>query len=283
MNAGEVLLHEQNYYPGIKVAAEQLGVKTYGAPLSEDGLDLDVLTKLVVTHKPKLLYLTLNNQNPTCIQYSDKQRVALLAMAQKHNFYIIEDDVNYCLPHEWKEPLWNLSLSRVSDSQPQRVIYLSSLSKLFSGGLRQGFVLIPQPLRPQIKLALYSQCWMVSPLNIELATRIISSKSLMGDRDKLIAHRQQLCIEMSERLGLINRWRGLNGWIQLKPSIKAHHVVTSLASSGILVRHGDDFDNHDNHIRLSIGGANSNAEFTAALLEIESCITNLSQNTYSVV
>ncbi|WP_076409476.1 PLP-dependent aminotransferase family protein [Shewanella sp. UCD-KL12] len=283
MQAGEVLLHEENCYPGIKLASRQLGITSYGAPLSQDGLDLDALLKLVKKHQPKLLYLTLNNQNPTCIQYSDEQRHALLKLAQEHDFYIIEDDVNYCLPHEWKGPLWNLSVKQTTKERPHRVIYLSSLSKLFSGGLRQGFVLIPEPLRPKIKQALHSQCWMVSPLNIELATQLISAKALMGDREKLIAHRQQRCIEMCERLGLTSNWRGLNGWVQLMPGVKAHHLVTSLASSGILVRNGDDFDNHDNHIRLSIGGANSETEFESSLLQIESSITNLSQNTYSVV
>ena len=283
LKAGDTLLHEQNCYPGIRLAAQQLGLNSIGVPLTHDGLDLDALVKLVIEHQPKIIYLTLNNQNPTCIQYSDAQRETLLDLAQQHDFYIIEDDVNYCLPQEWKAPLWNLALSRKSKAFPLRVIYLSSLSKLFSGGLRQGFLLIPERLKPQIKRALHSQCWMISPLNIELATQLISTKSLMGDRDNLIAQRQKLCIEMSERLGLNSRWRGLNGWMQLKAPIKAHHVVTSLASTGILIRNGDDFDNHENHIRLSIGGANSNAEFEASILAIESCILTLTQNAYSVM
>ncbi|AQS36572.1 transcriptional regulator, GntR family [Shewanella psychrophila] len=283
LKPGDTLLHEANCYPGIRLAAQQLGVHNIGVPLTHDGLDLEALAQLVVEHQPKIIYLTLNNQNPTCIQYSDAQRETLLHLAQQHDFYIIEDDVNYCLPQEWKAPLWNLALTKKSSSAPQRVIYLSSLSKLFSGGLRQGFLLIPEQLRPQIKLALHSQCWMISPLNIELATKLITTKSLMGDREKLIAQRQAMCIDMSERLGLKNRWRGLTGWLQLKSPVKAHHVVTSLASSGILIRNGDDFDNHDNYIRLSIGGASSNVEFEASLLAIESCILNLTQNAYSIM
>ncbi|MBL4817469.1 MAG: PLP-dependent aminotransferase family protein [Shewanella sp.] len=283
LKPGDTLLHEANCYPGIRLAAQQLGINSLGVPLTHDGLDLDALTQLIIEHRPKIIYLTLNNQNPTCIQYSDAQRETLLDLAQQHDFYILEDDVNYCLPGEWKAPLWNLALSRKSKDSPLRVIYLSSLSKLFSGGLRQGFLLIPEPLKPKIKLALHSQCWMISPLNIELATRLISSKSLMGDRENLIAHRQKMGFEMSERLGLKHRWRGLNGWLQLKSPVKAHHVVTALASSGILIRNGDDFDNHDNYIRLSIGGASSNAEFETSLLEIESCIINLTQNAYSVM
>lgn len=283
LKSGDVLFHEEYCYPGISVATRQLGVQSVGVPLKADGLDLDALSAMILTHRPKLLYLTLNNQNPTCIQYSDEQRRALLSLAQAHDFYIIEDDVNYCLPHEWKTPLWNLALEQDSDPKMHRVIYLSSLSKLFSGGLRQGFVLIPKPLRAQIKLALHSQCWMVSPLNIELAVQIISSKTLMGDRDKLIAHRQQRCIEMSERLGLTHRWRGLNGWLKLEYPLKAHHVVTALASTGVLIRNGDDFDNHENYIRLSIGGANNDREFDHALAQIESSIVKLTQNAYSVV
>lgn len=283
LQPGETLLHEANCYPGIKVAAQQLGINCFGVELTDDGLDFDSLTKQVKQHKPKLLYLTLNNQNPTCMQYSDCQRNSILEMADANDFYIIEDDVNYCLPEEWKPPLWNQSRQAIIENKVERVIYLSSLSKLFSGGLRQGYMLVPQPLRAKVKLALQSQCLMVSPLNTEIATRLITSKALMGERETLIRQRQAFCFAMGERLGLTQKWRGLNGWIKLPAPVKAHHLVTALASKGILIRNGDDFDNHDNFIRLSMGGIVNSTDFEHSILEIESTIINLSQSTYSIV
>ncbi|MFT5234875.1 MAG: DNA-binding transcriptional MocR family regulator [Shewanella sp.] len=278
----DLLMYEENCYPGIRVAANQLGLNSMSIPLTDSGVDLEALTTLVELHQPKLLYLTLNNQNPTCIQYCMAQRETLLSMAIEHDFYILEDDVNYCLPEEWHLPLWQQAQEHSPQAQ-SRVIYLSSLSKTFSGGLRQGFILLPEALIGPVKLALHSQCWMVSPLNMEIAARLINTPALYGDRDQLIRERQVLAIAMGERLGLQHRWRGLNGWLKLKPPLKAHHVVTALAAKGIMVRNGDDFDNHDNHIRISIGAAQSMDQFMKSLHEVETTIKTLSQSAYSVV
>ncbi|NRD74456.1 PLP-dependent aminotransferase family protein [Shewanella sp. VB17] len=282
LNDSDLLMYEENCYPGIRVAAKQLGLHSVSMPLTDSGLDLTALKILIDKHQPKLLYLTLNNQNPTCIQYSKAQRQALLSLAIEHDFYILEDDVNYCLPEEWHPPLWQQAQAHSTQAQA-KVIYLASLSKIFSGGLRQGFILLPEPLISPVKLALHSQCWMVSSLNMEIATRLINTPALNGDRDKLIRERQTLAIAMGDRLGLQHRWRGLNGWLKLNPPLKAHHVVTALAAKGILVRNGDDFDNHDNHIRISIGAAHNLEHFIQSLAEVEDTIKTLSQSVYSVV
>lgn len=279
LSKGDVLLHEQYSYPGVRICAKQLGVNSIGVPLTTDGLELARFEALVQIHQPKLVYLTLNNQNPTCIQYSDEQRLKLLELAQQYQFYIIEDDVNYCLPEEWHTPLWQLA----KDLDIPRVIYISSLSKLFSGGLRQGFMLVPEALIAPIRLAIHSQCWMVSPLNVEIACLLIKKGQITANRDAIVRQRQNLCIAMGQRLGLAQRWRGLNGWLQLPEDLKAHHLVTALAAKGVLIRNGDDFNCHDNFIRLSLGGAENEAQFQHALDCIESTCQTLMQNAYSVV
>jgi DNA-binding transcriptional MocR family regulator len=281
MKPGDTLLHEQYCYPGIRVAAKQLGLANIGVPMTDEGLDLEALEQLVQRHSPRILYLTPNNQNPTCICYSQPQRQAILELAKRYEFYIIEDDVNYCLPEERLPPLWNLEAD--SDEHDKRVIYVSSLSKLFAGGLRQGFMLLPPPLMGTISQALHGQCWMVSPLNIEIACQILAKDALSGNRDQQIRRRQAQSIAMGERLGLVQRWRGLNGWLQLPTGVKAHHAVTALAMKGILVRNGDDFECHDNCIRLSIGGVHDDGVFTSVLGEIEATLQHLARSAYSVV
>lgn len=279
LSKGDVLLHEQYSYPGVRICAKQLGITSIGVPLTDEGVDLARFEALVQLHNPKLVYLTLNNQNPTCIQYSHKQRLKLLELAELYEFYIIEDDVNYCLPEEWHIPLWQLAQQKAVP----RVIYISSLSKLFSGGLRQGFILVPEALIAPVRLAIHSQCWMVSPLNVEIACQIIKKGNITATRDAIVRQRQSQCIAMGERLGLKQRWRGLNGWLQLPEDIKAHHLVTALAAKGVLIRNGDDFNCHDNFIRLSLGGADNDAQFNLAVECIESTIHSLVQNAYSVV
>lgn len=279
LSSTDVLLHEQYSYPGVRICAKQLGITSIGVPLTNEGLDLERFEVLLQNHRPKLVYLTLNNQNPTCIQYSEPQRHKILALAEQYQFYIIEDDVNYCLPEEWHTPLWQLA----KQLGIARVIYIASLSKLFSGGLRQGFILVPETLIAPIRLAIHSQCWMVSPLNVEIACQLISKGQITASRDDIIRERQRQSIALCERLGLQHQWRGLNGWLQLPEGIKAHHLVTALAAKGILVRNGDDFNCSANFIRLSLGGAENAAQFEQALKCIEISFHALAQNAYSVV
>lgn len=283
MQAGDTLLCEGNCYPGIHTAAVQLGINIEPITLSDEGLDLSELEQKIIAHQPKVLYITPNNQNPTCIQYNLSQRQAILALTKKYNLVILEDDVNYCLSSEWHSPIWSIEQGSEQNKDPGHVIYLSSLSKVFCGGLRQGFLLVPNLYALKIKQAIHSQCWMISPLNTELACRVIQNPEFMGQRKQVIAQRQQLCIEMGQRLGLKQRWRGLNGWLQLALPLKAHHVVTALAQKNILVRNGDDFNNHQNFIRLSIGDAADEQIFVQQLAIIEACIKSLSQTAYSVV
>lgn len=132
LNDSDLLMYEENCYPGIRVAAKQLGLHSVSMPLTDSGLDLTALKILIDKHQPKLLYLTLNNQNPTCIQYSKAQRQALLSLAIEHDFYILEDDVNYCLPEEW-HPLYGNKLKRIQRKLKQKLSILLACLKYFLG------------------------------------------------------------------------------------------------------------------------------------------------------
>ena len=99
----------------------------------------------------KFLYTVPNFHNPAGVTLSEPRREAIVALAEKHDLLIIEDNPYGLLGFEG-EPLRAL---RARNSQ--RVIYLGSFSKTFSPGLRVGWVLAPLAVREKLVLATEAQ------------------------------------------------------------------------------------------------------------------------------
>ena len=99
----------------------------------------------------KFLYTVPNFHNPAGVTLSEPRREAIVALAEKHDLLVIEDNPYGLLGFE-HEPLRAL---RARNSQ--RVIYLGSFSKTFSPGLRVGWVLAPLAVREKLVLATEAQ------------------------------------------------------------------------------------------------------------------------------
>ncbi len=267
---GEYVLHEALTYPGFYRAAEASRLNMLALPTSEQGLDLACLEAYCQQYNPKVLYITPNCQNPTNIQYCQEQRQKILALSRKYLFYIIEDDVNYCLPEHWRTPL--------QQEAPEQVFYLSSLSKYFAGGLRFGYVLVPSKWQQSFNMHLHSQCWMSSALNIDLVSRFIGSEIFIHNQQRLadeMRYRQQVFKCIFEKHGIAARLGGLNIWVTLPNDINMHQFNGHLFANNVKVRTADLFRHRtsnlvaENALRLSLGSSNIRADFEHGVLAFE--------------
>lgn len=102
-------------------------------PLDEEGIIVD--DRL---HDVDLVYVTPNRQFPTTITMSERRRKALLRAADMYDFYILEDDYECDVDYRFAPPL---PLRQLDGTD--RVIYLGSLSKGLSPGLRLGYMTGP--------------------------------------------------------------------------------------------------------------------------------------------
>jgi DNA-binding transcriptional MocR family regulator len=269
----DYILHEELAYPGVFRAAEACGVNPLSVPLTAEGLDLAVLEEYCQKFRPKALYITPNIQNPTNIQYSEKQLSEIVKLSEKYQFYIIEDDVNYCLPENWKVPL--------QQQAPDRIFYLSSLSKYVAGGLRIAFCLVPKQWQQAFNMSIHSQCWMVSTLNFELAIRFLRSENFQHNQSLLegeMRYRQGAFHALVEKHGFRSRTGGLNAWLELPSHINVNQLNNFFASKNIKVRTADLFRCPTaslpsvNCFRVSLGGFNSRVDFENALSEFENAL-----------
>lgn len=271
----DYILHEELAYPGFFRAADASRVKPLGVPITSQGLDLNVLEEYCQQYKPKLLYITPNMQNPTNIQYSQAQLESIVALSREYDFYIVEDDVNYCLSENWRVPL--------QQKAPDRVFYLSSLSKYVAGGLRVAYTIVPALWQQAFSANIHSQCWMVSTLNFELATRFLTSERFTHNQSLLegeMRYRQKTFKTMAEKHNLTTRCGGLNVWLGLPNHINVNQFNAFLLSKNVKVRTADLFRHTSsssasislNALRISLGGFNTRNEFEEGVTEFENAL-----------
>ncbi len=136
---------EQPSYDRTVTVLRRAGAEVVGIPLEADGLDVDRLEKLLKDGKrPVLLYLVADFQNPSGIVLSAEKRLRVAALARQYGFWIIEDAPYRRLRYRGEELPTLLSLA------PDRVLFMSSYSKLISPGLRVGYVVSPPALSAEL-------------------------------------------------------------------------------------------------------------------------------------
>jgi 2-aminoadipate transaminase len=120
------------------------GADLVNAPIDADGVKVDELEKLIVEHRPKLVYLIPTFGNPSGAMLSLARRKRVLELAAKHQVRVVEDDPYGELYFGATPPPSMLALSDQVPGSREWLAYCGSFSKVLSPGLRVGW-LIAQP------------------------------------------------------------------------------------------------------------------------------------------
>ena len=141
LDFGDGVVVESPTYLGAIAAFRSRNATLMEVPIEPKGLNMGNLENILKKNKPRLIYTMPNFQNPTGYCYSKKTRHQLLALAEKYNAYIIEDDFlsELCFTGNPVQPL-------KADDSSNRVIYIKSFSKIFMPGLRLGFMAVPKEI-----------------------------------------------------------------------------------------------------------------------------------------
>ena len=134
-----VLVALPSYFGATATIASQGGIN-YGIPLDDDGIHTGAMEETLLTleqkgQQVKAVYVIPNFQNPSGVTLSLKRRKELVALAQRYDFMIFEDDPYGELRFEG-EPLPSL----LALDNSGRVVHLHSTSKTFAPGMRVAWV-----------------------------------------------------------------------------------------------------------------------------------------------
>ncbi|ACS83844.1 MocR-like pyridoxine biosynthesis transcription factor PdxR [Musicola paradisiaca] len=117
-----------------------------GAQIIPHTLDNEGLRLADASRQCDYFYITPSHQAPTGVRMSDARRRALLEHANLHDQIIIEDDYD----SETNFDPYPRAALKASDTGG-RVIYVSSLSKSLSPGLRLGYLVAPSELIDELR------------------------------------------------------------------------------------------------------------------------------------
>ncbi len=260
---GDVILAEPASYPGLRAAATQFGRRIVAVEADRHGMVPGMLEEACRRHKPALVYLNPTLQNPTAITMPERRRRELAGIAKRCNARIVEDDPYWLLADAPPPP--------IAAFAPEQVIYISTLSKCLTPGLRVAFVLIRDPdERERFLAALRSFALMVAPLTAALATQWI----LDGSADRLmegVRNEARLRHRMARDI-LAGRYSGsgdgLHAWLELPAYWNSSQLARAADSEGIAVTPAEAFATGGgsvNAVRISLGSIRDRGHLQAGL------------------
>lgn len=171
---GETILVERTSYGELLNAAHFQRRSLAGVAMDEEGVIPAALAEAAREHDARTAFLVPTLQNPTNAIMSAARRAEVAEVARQHDLTIVEDDVYGYLLAERPVPIAALA--------PERTVYLTSVSKALSPGLRVGWLMAPAHLHPAFLEARTVANISQPPLTGEIIARWIAD----GTADKLL-------------------------------------------------------------------------------------------------
>ena len=165
--SGRQIVFEPLTYASVARSASLIGRRAVVAAADEHGLIPEEFERLCAQQHPKLLFLMPAPQNPTLAVMPAERRRAIAAIARKYQVWIIEDAVYGVLFDDPHAPFASLA--------PDRVFYVSGLSKAVGAGLRGGWVACPPNFANRLSTAHKMITGGMPFLMPELAARLVLS------------------------------------------------------------------------------------------------------------
>ena len=144
LRPGDAAACESPTFPGSIEAIRNAGASLLPVPVDDGGLDTDALEALLRRRDIRLLSLQPRLHNPTGSDLAPERRARLCELAQRYGFFVVEDGVYGPLRFEGE------GLAPLRAMLPSHVIYVSSLSKTVSPGMRTGWVSASGPVLERI-------------------------------------------------------------------------------------------------------------------------------------
>jgi 2-aminoadipate transaminase len=151
VDTGDAVVVEAPTYLGAIMAFRGYEADVRGVPVDDDGMRVDVLADLLAAGlRPKVLYTIPDFQNPTGLSLAEPRRQALVELARRYHFLILEDvayrELYFAEPGQAQPPsLWSLA--------PDVVVQAGTFSKTFFPGVRLGWAAGPREVIAQLTTA----------------------------------------------------------------------------------------------------------------------------------
>nr|WP_298718778.1 PLP-dependent aminotransferase family protein [uncultured Steroidobacter sp.] len=160
-----VIATESSTYPGALAAARALDMQMVPVRHDSEGMIASDLARVLKESTAKIVYMTPVCQNPLGFEIGKERRRELLAVIEKHDAWIVEDDIYAVYSTKGG--------ATFKEMAPSRTYYLNSISKCLTPLIRMGIMAPPLDRRSEVTRALRAQVWGSAPYGVEMACALI--------------------------------------------------------------------------------------------------------------
>ncbi|AWQ15358.1 GntR family transcriptional regulator [Bacillus velezensis] len=249
-----VYLDQPSYLYSLHVF-QSAGMKLTGVPMDNDGLLPEHIHMARGERGRAILYTNPCFHNPTGILMSKKRREEILAASENAQLPIIEDDIYREL---WIDEIPPDPIKTIDKNG--HVLYIGSLSKTLSPGLRIGWIVGPEPVIERLSDIKMQTDYGSSSLSQRVAAEWFTSgeyqQHLEQVRSQLKVRRQLVMSLLETNLKNVAAWNMPKGgffvWVKILPSLSMKLLYTKALTKGILLNLGSIYaQEKGNYIRLS--------------------------------
>ncbi len=257
---GDVVLTEAPTYVGALSVFRGQEARTAHVACDENGLVPEALESAILHQRAagrtvKLLYTVPNFNNPSGTLLSAPRRARIAEICARLGVLVVEDDPYGLL--SFAEPV--PPAIRAFDPN---VLYLGSLSKIFSPGIRVGWIVAPREVRDRLQLAGEATTICASVLSQHLAVAYLSSpgwRDTLHEAVKRYRDRRDALMDALEEHGPEGiRWDrpegGFFAWVRLPQGVSAERLLQASLDHGAAFVPGTAFfadGSGDDHARFS--------------------------------
>lgn len=237
---GDVIVAEGPSYVGALGAFASYEADVVHVAMDEAGLEPDALTETLerldaAGRSAKLLYTVPNHQNPAGVSLSASRRERLAEIAERWDLLIVEDNPYGLLDFKGEvRPALRTLI-------PERVIYVGTLSKVFSPGVRVGWVAANGSLRDKLVQLKESADLCQSNLTQRLAERWFATQpwqdQLARFRERYRLRCRALTDALADEMGDVCEWSeptgGLFVWARLPEGLDTGELLANAVNNRV--------------------------------------------------
>jgi DNA-binding transcriptional MocR family regulator len=261
---GDTVLVEELTYSGVKSLAALFHLRLSPVAIDEHGIVPDSLEEAARKGNPRFLYCMPNLHNPTGVVLSEERRRAVARLAERYDFLVVEDDASGFLLEVPPPP--------VAAFAPDRTVFVTSLSKSLSPGLRIGYLAAPCAHLERLHQSQAALTWMTPALTAELASQVIADGSLdrvVSAKRAEVRRRRALFERLLPELASSSHPDAPSVWALLPEPWRGDELVAAAEREGVLVSGAETFvasrASSPHAARFCIGAPSDRAALEVAL------------------
>lgn len=248
---------ESPSYLGSLNIFQSTGAALTGVPMDENGILPWMIRDQMRENRHSLLYTIPTFQNPTCCVMPESRRREVLKYCSEHHMPIIEDDVFSDLWLDEPPPPPMKAMD-----QNGSVVYINSLSKCFSPGLRLGWLVGPESVVERLADIKMQMDYGVSVLTQQVVEELMTSglydAGVNAVRQSLRERRDMMLTLLERYFSDLAEWNTPAGgffiWVKLKHQVSAERVFARALKEKMLVPPGSIYDpQYTSCMRLTYG------------------------------